>query len=121
MLTLAGGGTVRRSLNQSRGEVEWRTTNAAAGMFEAFSDPTVRKEKSAKPCNRSCGTSVAVRQPMKLSDLVGLVNQMASSTENQTIDVNSIDVELLDAPGRIVFVTKEPIRSLTPVQGTLPQ
>lgn len=65
--------------------------------------------------------SARERQPMKLSDLVGLVNQMASSTENQTIDVNSIDVELLDAPGRIVFVTKEPIRSLTPVQGTLPQ
>ena len=61
------------------------------------------------------------RQLMKLSDLVGLVNQfqLDSSTEDQTVDVNSIEVELVDAPGRMVFVTEELIRCLTPVQGIL--
>jgi hypothetical protein len=56
------------------------------------------------------------RRVMKLSDLVGLLNQLDSSTE---IDVASIEVRLVDAPGRMVFVTEELIGSLAPAQGIL--
>ena len=51
------------------------------------------------PSRRDC-------QMMKLSDLIGLLN-----------DIGSIEVEIIDAPGRTMFVTKELIQWLTPRQG----
>jgi hypothetical protein len=48
------------------------------------------------------------QQVMKLTDLVELLK-----------DTDSIEVETLDAPGRMIFVTKELIDSLTPRQGVL--
>lgn len=48
------------------------------------------------------------RQVIRFSDLVGLLN-----------DTSSIDVEIVDAPGRTIFVTKELVDSLTPRQGVL--
>ena len=48
------------------------------------------------------------RQVIKLPDLLGLLN-----------DTSSIEVEIVDAPGRTIFVTKELIQSLTPRQGVL--
>jgi hypothetical protein len=53
---------------------------------------------------------------MKLSDLVGLLNQLDSNTE---IDVASIEVGFVDAPGPVVFITEELIGSLAPAQGIL--
>lgn len=47
------------------------------------------------------------RQVIKLSDLVGLLN-----------DIGSVEVEIVNAPGRAMLVTEELIRSLTP-QGVL--
>ena len=48
------------------------------------------------------------RQVIKLSDLVGLVN-----------DTGSVQVEIVDVPGKAMFVTRELIQSLTPRQGAL--
>jgi hypothetical protein len=50
--------------------------------------------------------SIRDRQLIKLSDLVGLLN-----------DIGSVEVEIVDAPGRTIFATKELIHSLTPRQG----
>jgi DNA polymerase III delta prime subunit len=47
------------------------------------------------------------RQVIKLSDLVGLLN------------IGSVEVEIVDAPGRTMFATKELIDSLTQRQGAL--
>ena len=52
--------------------------------------------------------SVQDRQLIKLSDLAGLLN-----------DGGSVEVEIVDAPGRIIFATKELIHSLTSQRGTL--
>ena len=48
------------------------------------------------------------RQVIRLSDLVGGLN-----------DAASIQVEILDVPGTTIFVTKELVDSLTPTQGVL--
>ena len=48
------------------------------------------------------------RQLIKVSDLVGLLN-----------DAVSIEVQVVDAPGKTIFVTKELIHSLTPRQEVL--
>ena len=48
------------------------------------------------------------RQVIKLSDLAGLLN-----------DIGSVQVEIVDAPGKTIFVTRELIQSLTPQQGAL--
>jgi hypothetical protein len=48
------------------------------------------------------------REVIKLSDLVGLLN-----------DIGCVEVTILDAPGRTIFATKELISSLTPRQGEL--
>jgi len=48
------------------------------------------------------------RQVIKLPELVGLLNA-----------TDSIEVEVVDAPGKTIFVTKELILSLTPRQGVL--
>jgi len=61
------------------------------------------------------------RRVMKLSEFVGLVNQFNSGNQDQTIDVGSVEVQLLDAPGPLVFVTQELVHFLTPLQGVLPQ
>jgi hypothetical protein len=52
--------------------------------------------------------SVQDRQLIKLSDLAGLLN-----------DGGSVDVEIVDAPGRTIFATKELIHSLTSQRGRL--
>jgi hypothetical protein len=49
-----------------------------------------------------------VRHVMKLTDLVGLLN-----------DIGSIEVEIVDAPGKTMFVTKELIHSLPARQEVL--
>jgi hypothetical protein len=48
------------------------------------------------------------RQVIKLSDLVGRLD-----------DIGSIEVEIVDAPGRTILATKELIHSLIPPQGIL--
>jgi hypothetical protein len=48
------------------------------------------------------------RQLIKLPDLVALLG-----------DIGSIEVEILEAPGRTIFVTKELLHSLTPRQAVL--
>jgi hypothetical protein len=53
-------------------------------------------------------SSTRDRQLIKLSDLVGLLNGAVS-----------VEVEILDAPGKTIFVTKELIHSLTPRQEVL--
>jgi hypothetical protein len=45
---------------------------------------------------------------INVPDLVGLLN-----------DTGSIDIEIVDAPGRTIFLTKELVDSLTPRQGVL--
>jgi hypothetical protein len=47
-------------------------------------------------------------QVIRFSDLVGLLS-----------DTSTIDVEIMDAPGRTIFVTKELIDSLPPLKGVL--
>ena len=47
-------------------------------------------------------------QVIKLSDLVGFLN-----------DIDSIEVEIVDAPRRTILATKELIHSLTPRKGAL--
>jgi|SRR5579864_483135 len=76
----------------------------------------VRIERGIKRKARNLVTAYAARlssstrdrQVIKLPDLVGLLN-----------DTGSIEVEIVDAPGRTIFVTKELIHSLTPRQGVL--
>ncbi|MGE5084581.1 MAG: hypothetical protein ACM3ND_16940 [Acidobacteriota bacterium] len=46
------------------------------------------------------------RQAIRFSDLVRLLN-----------DASAIDVEIVDAPGRTIFLTKELVDSITPLQG----
>ncbi len=53
-------------------------------------------------------SSTPDREVIKLSDLVGLLNE-----------TGSVEVEIVDAPGRTIFVTKELINSLIPRQGAL--
>ena len=45
---------------------------------------------------------------MRFPDLIGLLN-----------DTSTIDVEIVDAPGKAILVTKELVDSLTPLQGVL--
>jgi hypothetical protein len=59
------------------------------------------------------------RQVLNLSDLVGLVNQLASHAAKQSIDIGSIEVDVVDAPGRMIFVTEELARFFTPQKGIL--
>ena len=59
------------------------------------------------------------RRAMKLSNLLELVNQFRASTRDQTVDVLSIEVEAVDAPGLFVFATQELINFLEALQGTL--
>jgi len=53
-------------------------------------------------------SSARDRQLIKVSDLLGLLN-----------DASSIEVEIVDAPGKTIFVTKDLIHSLTPRQEVL--
>jgi hypothetical protein len=53
-------------------------------------------------------SSTRDRRLIKLSDLIGLLN-----------DVAPIEVEIVDAPGKTIFVTNELIHSLTPRQEVL--
>jgi hypothetical protein len=46
------------------------------------------------------------RHVIRFSDLVELLK-----------DTGTTDVEIVDAPGRTIFVTKEPVDSLTPLKG----
>jgi hypothetical protein len=52
--------------------------------------------------------STQARQVITLSDLVGLLN-----------DIGSVEVEIVDAPGRAILATKELIQSLASRQGVL--
>ena len=51
--------------------------------------------------------STQERQVIRFSDLVGLLKN------------TSTDIEIVDAPGRTIFVTKELVDSLTPLQGVI--
>jgi hypothetical protein len=67
-----------------------------------------RKARNLVAAHLARVATTRVRKVIKLSDLVGLLN-----------DISSIEVEIVDAPGRTMFATKELIHSLTPRQGAL--
>ena len=79
-----------------------------------------RKARTLVAAIARAASSARRQQPMKLSDLIELVNRLASNNEEQTID-STIEFELVDIPGRIVFVTEELARSLRSVQEILVQ
>jgi hypothetical protein len=58
-------------------------------------------------------------QVIRLSDLVTLVNQLTSIAPERSKEVDSIEVKLVDGPGRAIFVAEELIRALTPQQEVL--
>jgi hypothetical protein len=53
-------------------------------------------------------------QVIRLSDLVRLVNQLAAIAPEQSKEFGSIEVKLVDGPGRAIFVTQEVIQALRP-------
>lgn len=53
-------------------------------------------------------------QAISLSDFVTLVSQLATIAPERSKEFESIEVKLLDCPGRAIYVTQELIRALTP-------
>lgn len=53
------------------------------------------------------------KQVMSLSHLVTLVCQLTTSAPQRSKEFDSIEVMLVDGPGRAIFVTAELIRALT--------
>jgi hypothetical protein len=58
-------------------------------------------------------------QVIRLSDLVALVNRLTTIGPERSWELDSIDVNLVDGPGRAVFITRELIRALTPREEVL--
>jgi hypothetical protein len=58
-------------------------------------------------------------QVIKLSDFVTLVNQFTRTASEGTKELDSIEVKVVDGPGRAIFVTGELIRTLIPQQEVL--
>jgi hypothetical protein len=55
-------------------------------------------------------------QVIRLSDLVTLVSQLTTIAPERSKEFDSIEVKLVDGPGRAIFVTEELIRALRPQQ-----
>lgn len=51
-------------------------------------------------------------QVLSLLDLVGYLNQLTTSASEQSMDAGTIKIQIIDAPGRTIFVTKELVCSL---------
>jgi hypothetical protein len=58
-------------------------------------------------------------QVIRLSDLVALVNRLTTIAPERSKEFGSIEIKLVDGPGRAIFPTAELIRVLTPLQGML--
>jgi hypothetical protein len=58
-------------------------------------------------------------QVISLSDLVTLVNRSTTIAPERSEEFDSIEVRLVDGPGRAIFITGEPIRALKPLQEVL--
>jgi hypothetical protein len=56
---------------------------------------------------------------VRLSDLVTLVSQLTTNAPERSKEFDSIEVKVVNGPGRTIFVTEELIRALTPQQETL--
>jgi hypothetical protein len=56
---------------------------------------------------------------IRLSDLVALVNRLTTIAPEHSKELDSIEVNLVDGPGRAIFITGELIRALTPQQEVL--
>jgi len=52
----------------------------------------------------------------RVSDLVRLVNQLTNIDPEQSNELGSIEVSLVNGPGRAIFVTEELIQALRPQQ-----
>jgi hypothetical protein len=53
-------------------------------------------------------------QVIRLTDLVMLVNQLTTIAPERSMEFDTVEVKLVDGPGRAIFVTEELIRALTP-------
>jgi hypothetical protein len=56
------------------------------------------------------------REVISLSDLVTLVNRLTMIAPERSEEFDSIEVKLVDGPGRAIFMTGELIRALKPLQ-----
>ena len=90
----------------------FRTRSTTAGISETQADRTGHKKKKAQNLVAThlarVSPSPRDRQVIKLSDFVGLLK-----------DIDSVEVETVDAPGKTILATKELIHSLAPRQGAL--
>ena len=59
------------------------------------------------------GPSERDHEVLKLLDLLGHLNQFVISASDQSMDASSIEIQVINAPGRTIFVTKELVCSLT--------
>jgi hypothetical protein len=57
---------------------------------------------------------------LRLLDLVGCLNQLTKSALEQSMGASSIEVEVINAPGRTIFVTQELACSLSLRQRVVP-
>jgi hypothetical protein len=55
-------------------------------------------------------------QVISLSDLVTLVNRLTTIAQERSEEFDSVEVKLVDGPGRAIFITGELIRILRPLQ-----
>ena len=51
---------------------------------------------------------------VRLSDLVALMSQLTTIAPNHSKECGSIEVHLVDGPGRVVFITREVLHALKP-------
>jgi len=58
-------------------------------------------------------------QVIRLSDIVGLVHQLTAIAPEQSREFGSIEVRVVQGPGRAIFVTEELIHALTSQQKAL--
>ena len=61
-------------------------------------------------------TSESDERVIRLSDLVSLANRLTTIAPERSKEFDSIEVKLVDGPGRVIFVTEDLIRTLTPQQ-----
>jgi hypothetical protein len=76
--------------------------------------------KTARSLVAGCLTRVTPPQRedqmLKLLDLVGCLKQLTTSASDQSMDASSIEVQIIKAPGRTIFVTQELACSLMSTQ-----